>query len=177
MAWVEKDLKDHWVSTPLLCAELPTTRPGCPNPYPAWSWMPSGMGHPQPPWATCSNKHKCVTCEFSNGMYRIAIKNLVTSLYQTFVRPLLPERSIPPFTIMPYSCHCFVAVHAFVNSCFEGWRTGEVKFHQKSLLNTLRAHWELQPLPSNQTNALVSQNQGKRPHMFYCLLLSLFIMF
>jgi len=27
MAWVEKDLKDHIVSTPLLWAGLPTTRP------------------------------------------------------------------------------------------------------------------------------------------------------
>ena len=30
--WVEKDLSDHLVSTPLLCAGLPTTRPGCPEP-------------------------------------------------------------------------------------------------------------------------------------------------
>ena len=34
-AWVEKDLKDHLVSTPLLCAGSPTTRPGCPEPHPA----------------------------------------------------------------------------------------------------------------------------------------------
>ena len=31
MAWVEKDHNDHRVSTPLLCAGLPTTRPGCPT--------------------------------------------------------------------------------------------------------------------------------------------------
>jgi len=30
MAWVEKDHKGHLVSTPLLCAGSPTTRPGCP---------------------------------------------------------------------------------------------------------------------------------------------------
>jgi len=51
MAWVEKDHNDHVVSTPLLCAGSPTTRPGCPEPHPAWPWMPPGMGHPQPPWA------------------------------------------------------------------------------------------------------------------------------
>ena len=34
MAWVEKDLKDHLVSTPLLQAGLPATRPGCPEPHP-----------------------------------------------------------------------------------------------------------------------------------------------
>ena len=32
MAWVEKDLKDHLVSNPLLCAGSPTTRPGCLEP-------------------------------------------------------------------------------------------------------------------------------------------------
>ena len=45
MAWVVKDCNDHWVSTPLLCAGSPTTRSGCPEPHPAWPWMPPGMGH------------------------------------------------------------------------------------------------------------------------------------
>jgi len=35
MAWVEKDLKDHLVSTPLPQAGSPTTRPGCPEPHPS----------------------------------------------------------------------------------------------------------------------------------------------
>lgn len=35
-AQVEKDHYDHLVSTPLLCAGLPTTRPGCHEPHPAW---------------------------------------------------------------------------------------------------------------------------------------------
>ena len=56
-AWVEKDHSDHPFPTPLLCAGLPTSRPGCPEPHPAWPWMPAGMGHPQPPWATCSVHH------------------------------------------------------------------------------------------------------------------------
>jgi len=34
MAWVEKDLKDHLISTPLLCAGSPPIRPGCPEPHP-----------------------------------------------------------------------------------------------------------------------------------------------
>ena len=55
MAWVEKDHNGHRVSTSLLCAGSPTTRQGCPEPHPAWPWMPAGMGHPQPPWATCSS--------------------------------------------------------------------------------------------------------------------------
>ena len=38
MAWVEKNHNDHLVSTPLLCAELPTTRPGCPEPHPALTY-------------------------------------------------------------------------------------------------------------------------------------------
>ena len=44
MSWVEKDHNDHWVSTPLLCAGSPTTRPGCPEPHLAWPWMPPGWG-------------------------------------------------------------------------------------------------------------------------------------
>jgi len=55
MAWIEKNLKDHVVSASLLCPGSPTTRPGCPEPHPAWPWIPPGMGHPQPPWATCSS--------------------------------------------------------------------------------------------------------------------------
>jgi len=35
MAWVEKDLKDYLVSTPLPWAGSPTTRPGCPEPHSA----------------------------------------------------------------------------------------------------------------------------------------------
>ena len=47
MDWTEKDHNDHLISTPLLCPGSPATRPGCSEPHPAWSWMPSGMGHPQ----------------------------------------------------------------------------------------------------------------------------------
>ena len=43
-------------SNPLLCAGSPTSSPGCPEPHPAWPSMPAGMGHPQPPWATCSTE-------------------------------------------------------------------------------------------------------------------------
>ena len=57
MTWVEKDHNGHLVSTLLLCAGSPASRPGCPEPHPAWPWMPPGMGHPQPPWATCSVCH------------------------------------------------------------------------------------------------------------------------
>jgi len=44
MAQVEKDHNDHLVSTPLLCAGLPTTRPGCPEPHPAWLGWLQGWG-------------------------------------------------------------------------------------------------------------------------------------
>jgi len=51
MAWVEKDHNDHPVSNPLLCTGSPTSRPGCPEPHPAWPWMPPGMGHlPDDQW-------------------------------------------------------------------------------------------------------------------------------
>jgi len=45
MAWVEKSHNDHLVSTPLLCAGSPTTRPDCPEPHPAWLWMLPGRGY------------------------------------------------------------------------------------------------------------------------------------
>jgi len=45
MAWGAKDHNDHRGSTPLLCAGSPTSRPGCPEPHPAWPWMPPEMGH------------------------------------------------------------------------------------------------------------------------------------
>ena len=40
---------------PPLYAVLPTTRPGCPEPHPAWPWMHTRTGHPEPPRATCSS--------------------------------------------------------------------------------------------------------------------------
>jgi len=43
----------QWSSS-LLRAGSPTTRPGCPEPHQTWLWVPVGMGHPQPPWATFS---------------------------------------------------------------------------------------------------------------------------
>jgi len=54
-AWVEKDHNHHQVSTLLLWAGSPTTRPGCPEQHRVSSWMPPGMGNPQPHWATCSS--------------------------------------------------------------------------------------------------------------------------
>jgi len=67
MAWVEKDHNDHLFSTPLLCAGSPTSRPGCPEPHPAWPWMPPGVGHPHPPWAACSVRHHPLRC--GEGLY------------------------------------------------------------------------------------------------------------
>jgi len=56
MAWIEKDLEDHLVSTPLLCAGLPTTRPGCPEPHPAW--IPSRDGASR---TSLGNPFQCIT--------------------------------------------------------------------------------------------------------------------
>lgn len=59
-----------------------------------------------------------------------------------------------------------LAVHTFV-SWFQGGSTGRLKFHQKSMTNILRDHQELQSLPSNQPDMLVSQKQGQISHSFY----------
>jgi len=68
----------------------------------------------------------------------IQLKNPIMSVHQTYIRPLLPERSVLCFAVKPYWCHHFVTVRTCVNNC-QGWSTGWVKFHQKSLVNTLRA--------------------------------------
>lgn len=44
------------------------------------------------------------TCESSSGMYTGAIKNLAMCLYQTSLKPLLPERNIPQFTDTQLTC-------------------------------------------------------------------------
>jgi len=44
MAWAEKDLNDHPLSTPVLRAGSPTTRLGRPEPHPAWPWTHPGIG-------------------------------------------------------------------------------------------------------------------------------------
>lgn len=69
----------------------------------------------------------------------IQLKNLIMSLCQTFIILILTEINILRFTITLYSCHRVLAAHTFVSSCFQGWSTGREKFHQKSLMNTLRA--------------------------------------
>lgn len=45
--------------------------------------------------------------------------------------------------------------HTFVNNYFQGWSTGRVKFHQKSLTNILRTHWEWRLLPSIHTTNIL----------------------
>ena len=82
------------------------------------------------------------------------------SLYQAFISPLLPERNTPHLTVTHHSYHHFLTVPTFMDNYYQGWSTGRVKFHQKTLTNALRAHWELHPLPSDQSAALESQKQG-----------------
>lgn len=58
-----------------------------------------------------------------------------------------PGQSCPAAAPCPVSlwwwfcfCHRFLAAHTRVNNWFQGRSTRIVKFHQKSLTNTLRAH-------------------------------------
>lgn len=46
VVWVERDLKDHPVPTPLPGAGISSNRSSCPGPQPAWPSTLSGMGHP-----------------------------------------------------------------------------------------------------------------------------------
>ena len=107
------------------------------------------------------SQHKYMTCKFSYGRYRVAIrhstqKSVCVSLPE-FISPILAERNILLFTVTPYSHHCFLAVCAVMNNCFQGGITGKTKSHKKSLINILIARYKLQLLPSNQTDALVTQ--------------------
>jgi len=65
MAWVEKDHNDHRVSIPLLCAGSPTITPGCPEPHPAWPWVPSGTSkHLVLPLWFSPKLNPCCRCEW-----------------------------------------------------------------------------------------------------------------
>ena len=83
MAWVEKDRNDHRVSTPLLCAGSPTSRPGCPEPHPAWPWMPPGMGHPQPLWWWESGQRARPSALLRSHSFSLAVIKSVTNLEPT----------------------------------------------------------------------------------------------
>ena len=78
---------------------------------------------------------KCVELQSA-----IQVKDLISSCYWTLTRSALTEKNIPCFTIMPYSHHCFLTVCALVSSCFQGWITGRIIFHQNSLTSTVRTH-------------------------------------
>lgn len=93
-------------------------------------------------WYICDSIfiwHKSITCKFSNEIYiyifviRYSTQNLVMSHYSASIWPVLPEKDISCFTIMPYSCHCSLAVDTFVKNCFEEWSTARVIFHQTSI--------------------------------------------
>lgn len=43
----EKGIKDNLVPAHLPWAETSSTKPGCPEPCPAWPWALPGKGHPQ----------------------------------------------------------------------------------------------------------------------------------
>ena len=85
MVWVEKDHNDHLASTLLLCAGSPTIRPGCPEPPSAWLSMPPGMGHPQPPWTTCSSASPPVFQIKANCHYIITYIHYIDLLYPQLI--------------------------------------------------------------------------------------------
>lgn len=118
--------------------------------------------------------HKCIIYKYSNGVYRVAVrcstqKSVHVSL-QDLHKPCFSREKYPSASPSHlYSCYCFLAQCTIVNNCFKGWPTGRVKFHQKLLTNTLRAHWEWQPLPLNQADALVSHTHAKRSNILLVL--------
>ena len=123
--------------------------------------------------------YEYVTCQPSHGMCRVAVryspqKSNCVSLPAS-ITAILTEENILHFTTTPSSCHHFLTVCALENSC-QGW----VKLHQKSLMSTetlmtLRAHWDLRPLLSQQGGALVAQKQRQISHRFYVFFLFLML--
>lgn len=95
-------------------------------------------------WSACNSifsQHKYMTWESSNGVQRVVIRYSTKKSDQaSFISLILPEKNIPPFTVTLYSCHHFLVVRTFVTNYFQGWCLGIVKFHQKYLTNSLRAH-------------------------------------
>lgn len=75
-------------------------------------------------------------------------KNLIMSLYWISVSPILADRNIPHFTVMPYSCYWFLAVRTFFNNYLQWWSTGRTEFDQTPLItpgelikNSNHCHW------------------------------------
>ena len=57
MAWVEKDHNDHLVSIPCYVqGHQPADQAAQSHIQPGLECL-QGLGHPQPPWATCSVRH------------------------------------------------------------------------------------------------------------------------
>lgn len=99
-------------------------------------------------FATPFSVDKCITCKFSQGTYRVAIRHSTKKKKKGLVSLLVLHKpsltkEIPCFTVMLYSYHLFLAVYMFMNNYCQGWNTGRVLFHQKSLMNTLENSLEM----------------------------------
>ena len=75
-------------------------------------------------------------------------KNLIVAFNQTVIR----KKYILCFTVMPYLCHHF---WQYTHPTVKDEEQNEENFIK--ILRAPRPHKELQPLPSNQTGALVLQ--------------------
>ena len=90
------------------------------------------------------------------------LKILIMCLYQSSVIPLLPERNTPCFTLLILVTTFWQYAHLWTTVFRD--EVKRVKLHQKSLMSTLRTHWELQALPLNKADVLISQKQGQMYH-------------
>lgn len=86
-----KRLVKDTIPTPLPRTGTPPTRPGGPRPYPAWPGALPGLGHPQPPWATCSSA--CFNCEI--------YKNVNTGIFTVKSWNLVKGAVLPPASQLP----------------------------------------------------------------------------
>ena len=90
---------------------MPTTRPGCPEPHPAWPWRPPGMGHPQPPWATCSSDIEAECFVKYSKSAEVSISGSSTAMY---VKESSGQTSLP----YPRAWLMWLAQHYRIKACW-----------------------------------------------------------
>ena len=109
--------------------------------------------------------HKYIICKLPTAVHRVAVRH--STQQSDYVS--LPDLCMPSLTREKYPSihsHTLFMPSLFGSSyiceqLFSRMKYGRLTFHQISPMNTLRAHWEWQPLPSLQGVALVSQKQSQ----------------
>ena len=124
-------------------------------------------------WYLCDSsfsQHTCMTCNFSNGMYRLGIRYSTQKIHPVsspdFTRSNLAEENIPHFTVRPYFCQQFL----FGSTCL----CEQLFSRRKHRKGTMRSNLSDEHLDNSRSiaitfiqsdmDALFSQHQGQISH-------------